>query len=416
MTRPGPWSVKDVDDDVRRIAREAASREGLTIGTWVDRAIRVRTGDQAIDQALANPQAPVNSESSLPDQTLDHPESPAPVGFASDDAPEPIAAPKLPVAEKPFIEGLSDDRLHLQKLTKADDNIDLFPSTPRPEEANRSLPGLALTATLVLVIGGLGAWVYLTAGSDGSTSSPNQVSSTSTPSNRDISAKAGQPNSELAKSESAPNRQNSRLAQLRAAAATGDVRAQLGLGVLLMSDENVRKDPVEAARWFAKAAERGDAEALFRLGQLHENGEGMPKNQQKAAVFYGRALAAGSAKASAKLKTVQSVSKTTPTKTDPTTTAAVEPAAGQPSGPPSPNPANDKPLNSTEIADLQRLLSRLDIASGEPDGVLGQRTVDAIKMYQRFAGLPVDGLPTATLLGDLKQVVGAMDTGQSTGK
>jgi TPR repeat protein len=242
------------------------------------------------------------------------------------------------------------------------------------------------------------------------------VSSTSTPSNRDISAKAGQPNSELAKSESAPNRQNSRLAQLRAAAATGDVRAQLGLGVLLMSDENVRKDPVEAARWFAKVAERGDAEALFRLGQLHENGEGMPKNQQKAAVFYGRALAAGSAKASAKLKTVQSVSKTTPTKTDPTTTAAVEPAAGQPSGPPSPNPANDKPLNSTEIADLQRLLSRLDIASGEPDGVLGQRTVDAIKMYQRFAGLPVDGLPTATLLGDLKQVVGAMDTGQSTGK
>ena len=39
---------------------------------------------------------------------------------------------------------------------------------------------------------------------------------------------------------------------------------------------------------------------------------------------------------------------------------------------------------------------------------MGQKTVDAIKMYQRFAGLKVDGKATPSLLNDLRQVVGAM--------
>jgi hypothetical protein len=421
MTRPGPWSVKGVDDDARKIAREAASREGLTVGTWIDRAIRARTGDQTINQALEN------SESSLPDQNLDHPVHPAPTEFAGDYAPEPIAAPELPVAEETFIEGSSDDRLHLQKLTKADGDIDLFPSTPRPEEQNRSLPRLALTAILFLVIGGLGAWVYLTIEPGGSTPSPNQVASASSPSDEkrptkaaaEAGPKAGQQNSKTAALESVTDRRNSRLAQLRAVAEKGDVRAQLDLGVLHMKGEDGRKDPVLAARWFAKAAEQGDPEALYNLGLLHENGEGMPKDQQKAAVFYARALAAGSANAAAKTNPVRTTLKTIPTAARTAKLAAVNPAAGQSAGSPTPpeaRPGSARPLNAMEIAELQRLLSRLDIASEEPDGILGQRTVDAIKMYQRFAGLPVDGQPTATLLNDLKQVVGAMGTGQSTGK
>jgi hypothetical protein len=57
---------------------------------------------------------------------------------------------------------------------------------------------------------------------------------------------------------------------------------------------------------------------------------------------------------------------------------------------------------------MQRLLARLDLALGTPDGVMGQKTVDAIKMYQRFDGLKVDGKATPSLLNDLRQVVGAM--------
>jgi hypothetical protein len=196
MTRSGPWSVKGVDGDARDVAREAALREGLTIGTWVDRAIRARTGDRAINPTLENP------ASSLPDRNLDHPKFPAPVGFASDDAPEPIATAELPVAENTLIQGLSDDHLHLQKLTKADGSIDLFASTPRLEERDRTLPRPALAAIAVIFVGGLGVWAYVTIGPDGSTSSPNQVASASNPSDENTStrnsAKAGKPNSEPA--------------------------------------------------------------------------------------------------------------------------------------------------------------------------------------------------------------------------
>ena len=44
MNRTPPWSVKGVGDDARDIARKAAQAEGLTLGAWIDRAIRKSTG------------------------------------------------------------------------------------------------------------------------------------------------------------------------------------------------------------------------------------------------------------------------------------------------------------------------------------------------------------------------------------
>ena len=39
-----PWSVKGVDDDARDLARNAAQAAGLTLGAWIDRAIKKSTG------------------------------------------------------------------------------------------------------------------------------------------------------------------------------------------------------------------------------------------------------------------------------------------------------------------------------------------------------------------------------------
>lgn len=39
-----PWSVKGVDDDARELARNAAQAAGLTLGAWIDRAIKISTG------------------------------------------------------------------------------------------------------------------------------------------------------------------------------------------------------------------------------------------------------------------------------------------------------------------------------------------------------------------------------------
>src|SRR5262249_24517808 len=40
VSKAGPWSVKGVDRQARDLAREAAESAGLTIGAWLDRAIR----------------------------------------------------------------------------------------------------------------------------------------------------------------------------------------------------------------------------------------------------------------------------------------------------------------------------------------------------------------------------------------
>jgi peptidoglycan hydrolase-like protein with peptidoglycan-binding domain len=57
-----------------------------------------------------------------------------------------------------------------------------------------------------------------------------------------------------------------------------------------------------------------------------------------------------------------------------------------------------------EISEVQRLLARLDFRPGLPDGMIGRRTVTAIRLYQKFGGLDVTGRATLELLEDLRAV------------
>ena len=46
----------------------------------------------------------------------------------------------------------------------------------------------------------------------------------------------------------------------------------------------------------------------------------------------------------------------------------------------------------------------LNFTPGQSDGIAGANTVAAIRLYQQFAGLPVDGTATEALLRDLREV------------
>ena len=509
MARPGPWSVKGVDDDARQIAREAAFREGLTIGAWIDRAIRARTGNLPGDRARVITQSPA-AEQRLDAVTQTGPEAIVPEAIASINSEENLvsapgvqAASAAPSTDQPSAQvepaqvepEVPAPTVAIESTSTAKTRS--FPTGPSPDDRIRDLPrtdpvvaahanaarrsgGLprsALAVVALVAVGGLGVWAYSTIGTDGSSPSKDQVTA--------ASKQTGQ--TEAAKPETAPvvaaRQSTSRAALILASAEKGDARAQFDLGVLHMRGDDVAKDPALAASWFEKAAknglptaqfnlgtmllagtgvpkdektayfwfqsaaeqghpraqynlgamylsergaprdytkaeswfkkaaDQGDAEALYSLGVMHENGYGMKKDQQMANTFYSRALSAGSAQAAAKMQPTQVATQSAPlTSTAPTTreaaqAAAVAPASGGQTA--SVAPASEK-LNATGIADIQRLLGRLDLAPGQPDGVLGKRTVDAIKMYQRFAGLRVDGQPTETLLADLRQVVGAM--------
>jgi lytic murein transglycosylase len=65
-------------------------------------------------------------------------------------------------------------------------------------------------------------------------------------------------------------------------------------------------------------------------------------------------------------------------------------------------PTDDPGLSRAERRDLQRLLAERGYDIGEPDGIIGSRTREAIKSFQASAGLPVDGHAGGKVLNALK--------------
>lgn len=56
----------------------------------------------------------------------------------------------------------------------------------------------------------------------------------------------------------------------------------------------MKADPVEAAKWYRKAAEQNHSDGLFNLGRAYENGIGLSKDVGQARTNYQKAAAAGS--------------------------------------------------------------------------------------------------------------------------
>ncbi|MGJ7506713.1 lytic murein transglycosylase [Variovorax sp. GT1P44] len=60
-------------------------------------------------------------------------------------------------------------------------------------------------------------------------------------------------------------------------------------------------------------------------------------------------------------------------------------------------------LSRSQLLELQSTLNQRGFATGVPDGVMGPATRDGIRRYQRSAGLPADGYPSAELLQRLQK-------------
>ena len=85
---------------------------------------------------------------------------------------------------------------------------------------------------------------------------------------------------------------------LRAAATAGDPWAQLNLGAAYDHGLNgLEPDPIEAVRWYRRAAEAGIAEARFNLAHCLATGHGVARDDAEAAVWMARAARQGLADA-----------------------------------------------------------------------------------------------------------------------
>ena len=79
----------------------------------------------------------------------------------------------------------------------------------------------------------------------------------------------------------------------RAQAEAGSAVAQNNLGVLLLRGQGVAEDPVEARRWFERAAAQGLPGALYNMGMLHLRGYGTPVDRIAAADWLQQAAEKG---------------------------------------------------------------------------------------------------------------------------
>lgn len=66
-------------------------------------------------------------------------------------------------------------------------------------------------------------------------------------------------------------------------------------------------------------------------------------------------------------------------------------------------PADDVPLSREQVKTMQRRLMALGLDVGSIDGVVGSKTRQAIKAFQRLAKLPPDGYPTLGLIEALSK-------------
>ena len=154
------------------------------------------------------------------------------------------------------------------------------------------------------------------------------------------------------------------------AAEQGYPPSQFNLAVAYARGWGVQADPAKAVSWFERAAER-IPQANLALAEIFETGVGVGRDLLRARNHYQLAATAGDQRAAAKLRQL------------------------------TPEVAQRETLK-----EIQTLLAKLRYNPGTPDGKMGQRTVNAIKEFQRSAGVADDGKPSSELLDLLRSVAG----------
>lgn len=81
------------------------------------------------------------------------------------------------------------------------------------------------------------------------------------------------------------------IAELRAKAAAGDLKSQIGLAYAYVNGRGVKADMVEAAKWFESAASQGDAEAQNTIGALYLRGLGVARDAPTACKWFAKSAA-----------------------------------------------------------------------------------------------------------------------------
>ena len=209
------------------------------------------------------------------------------------------------------------------------------------------------------------------------------------------------------------------------AALRGNVRAMHNLAVLFASGALGKTDYDKAAYWFRKAATHGVRDSQFNLAVLYHRGQGVERSLPDAWMWYSAAARQGDAAAAEQARQLaawlpaadlararQKLAAFTPTPPIRNANVVVIDRADWRGG----NAARvqqasvkqgaDQPLSGKALVmEVQRLLKQIGYDVGPVDGVMGNRTANAIRLFQLQSRLPVNGKPDMALLERLRAQV-----------
>jgi localization factor PodJL len=193
----------------------------------------------------------------------------------------------------------------------------------------------------------------------------------------------------------------------QAAAEKGNVKAMHNIAVNLSSREN-GADYAEASKWFTEAASYGLPDSQFNLGILAEHGLGMSKDMAEAYKWFSLAAQTGDAEAGRRRDAIKF-------QLDAARLAEADEAVAAWTANEASAEANDvveleewadasPASNSSLVSRAQGLLNKLGYDAGPPDGLMGARTREAIKSFERKNGLEETGKVTVPLVTKLERL------------
>ena len=200
------------------------------------------------------------------------------------------------------------------------------------------------------------------------------------------------------------------------AAKGGNIIAMHNLAVLTATPNALSKQPnmEEAFKWFSNAADYGVRDSQVNAGIFHTKGFGTEVNLIEAYKWFSIAAKAGDKDASNKRDVIANaiqpdqleIAKSLVKEWKPLDVVQAANEVPQNAAWKSTNPVAKAPLkiDRNTIAQTQSLLSKVGFNAGVADGVMGQKTRNAIAAFQKQAGLPVNGRIDAEFLRALKAV------------
>jgi localization factor PodJL len=193
------------------------------------------------------------------------------------------------------------------------------------------------------------------------------------------------------------------------AATAGNASAMHNLAVIYASGKDGAQDYAKAVEWFGKAAERGVSDSQFNLAILYARGNGAAPDLTQSYKWFAIAAKGGDKDAAQKRDEVANAMKPDQlerarAEVDLWKVTPLDPDANSAN---TPDEWAGKGLKTASIdmkkaiRNIQAILNKNGFDAGNPDGVMGAKTVSAIKAFQTSIGEEPNGQVSDKLVKEL---------------